>query len=139
MAKNIQIDSLAYWRARHQQYRDDPRGVGNVSLDASENERIYRATIAYIESLVMHLEREKPVRVLELGCGTGMLVSAFTRTGCEYTGIDISEQAVEIARAKHPGARFQVGNIAALGLNELFDIIIERTVFIHLVEDDYWH
>jgi SAM-dependent methyltransferase len=31
-----------------------------------------------------------------------------------------------------------VGNIAHLPFDELFDIVIERTVFIHLVEDNYW-
>lgn len=132
------FDSLAYWQARHEQYLLNPQGVGNAVLDVAENERIYQAIDAYVANIVIKLDRHNPIRVLDLGCGIGMLASAFLRTGCEYTGVDISDKAVEIARGKYPAGRFCVANIADLPLAGPFDIIIERTVFIHLVEDDYW-
>ena len=133
------FDSLAYWRARHEQYLLNPKGVGNATLDTSENERIYKAINIYIANIVKNLERERPIKVLEFGCGIGMIAEAFINTGCEYTGIDISDKAVEIARSNHPTGRFEVANIADLSFVEKYDLIIERTVFIHLVEDDYWH
>jgi SAM-dependent methyltransferase len=132
------FDSLAYWRARHEKYLHDPRGVGNVALDISENERIYEAVDAYIETLVKGLDLKSPIRVLELGCGTGMIAGAFIRSGCQYTGVDISEKAIEIAKERYPAGKFEVANIAKLPLIGYFDIIIERTVFIHLTEDVYW-
>lgn len=136
---DLEFDSLAYWRARHEQYLLDPRGVGNVGLTASENERIYKALDIYIENIVINLHKAPPVRVLDLGCGIGMLAAAFIRTGCEYTGVDVSPKAVEIAKSNYPKGRFEVANIAQLPLTGEFDIIIERTVLIHLVEEAYWH
>jgi SAM-dependent methyltransferase len=133
------FDSLAYWRTRHEQYLLNPQGVGNAVIDVAENERIYQAMDRYVADIVRQLRQAAPVRVLDLGCGIGMLAGAFLRTGCEYTGIDISDKAVEMARIKHPTGRFEVANIADLPLSGPYDIIIERTVFIHLVEDDYWN
>jgi SAM-dependent methyltransferase len=41
----------------------------------------------------------KPCKVIELGCGTGNYVRYFSRNGFDATGIDISENAIRIARA----------------------------------------
>lgn len=136
--ENQPFNSLTYWRMRHEKYLLDPKGVGNAVLDTEENERIYRAVDGYIGALVANMVLKKPTRVLELGCGIGMLAGAFIRTGCNYTGVDISEKAIEIARDKHPSGNFEVANIAELPFSGTFDLIIERTVLIHLVEDDYW-
>lgn len=138
MKQSTDFDSLTYWRARHDQYLFDPKGVGNVTLDTEENLRIYRLMDEYIEQLVRHFQTPSRLRVLDLGCGIGMLTPAFTRCGCDYTGVDISSTAIEIARQRNSSARFFSGNIAKLPFDEEFDIVIERTVFIHLVEDAYW-
>jgi SAM-dependent methyltransferase len=132
------FDSLSYWRTRHDRYLSDSKGVGNAALDTAHNDRIYAAIEKYVGDIAAHLKTRGARRVLDLGCGIGMLANAFVAHGLEYTGVDISETAVGIASANHPRARFLVGNIASLPFTELFDIVIERTVFIHLVEDDYW-
>lgn len=132
------FDSLDYWRKRHEQYLTDTRGVGNVMLDAEQNERIYAAMDKYVGSIAAHLKERGAQRVLDLGCGIGMLANAFVSHGFEYTGVDISDTAVGIASKRNPKARFVVGNIADLPFVEPFDIVIERTVFIHLVKDEYW-
>jgi SAM-dependent methyltransferase len=132
------FDSLAYWRARHDEYMTDLKGVGNVTLTSIENERIYVAIDKYVAAIGGFLKQRGARRVLDLGCGIGMLANAFISNDLEYTGVDISETAIKIASEKHPDARFQVGNIADLPFAEPFDIIVERTVFIHLIEDAYW-
>ena len=39
-------------------------------------------------------------RVLEIGCGTGRILSPLLRNGCVVTGVDISEEMLSLARAK---------------------------------------
>jgi 2-polyprenyl-6-hydroxyphenyl methylase / 3-demethylubiquinone-9 3-methyltransferase len=39
------------------------------------------------------------VRLLDVGCGGGVLAEEFARLGCAVTGIDISEESLEVARA----------------------------------------
>jgi SAM-dependent methyltransferase len=39
-------------------------------------------------------------RVLEIGCGTGRVLKALLETGTQVTGVDISAEMLEVARAK---------------------------------------
>lgn len=39
------------------------------------------------------------VRVLDVGCGGGVLTEEFARLGCQVTGIDTAEESLEVARA----------------------------------------
>lgn len=135
---NSDFDSLQYWRTRHDQYLTDTKGVGNAVLDSEQNDRIYAAISTYVGSIAAQLKLRGARRVLDLGCGIGMLANAFIQNGMNYTGVDISDTAVSIASKRYPQARFVVENIADLPIFEPFDIVIERTVFIHLVEDNYW-
>lgn len=136
---NTGFDSLEYWRTRHDQFKTDLKGVGNAGLDSEENERIYATIERYVSSLAAQLKTTRSAgSVLDLGCGIGMLAKPFIDNGLDYTGIDISSTAVAIASERHPAGRFRVGNIADVSGDEKFDIIIERTVFIHLIENAYW-
>src|SRR5688572_1419599 len=39
------------------------------------------------------------VRLLDIGCGGGVLTEEFAALGCQVTGIDTSQNSIEIARA----------------------------------------
>lgn len=41
----------------------------------------------------------KPCKVIELGCGAGHYVIYFAKNGFDATGVDISEIAIDMARA----------------------------------------
>ncbi len=88
---------------------------------------------AYYYSLLTEIYREMvpPGRsVLEVGCGTGTLLSRLEpRRGL---GVDISPRMVEIAAAKFPGLEFAVADAEKLDLRETFDFIIVPDVIEHL-------
>jgi SAM-dependent methyltransferase len=46
-------------------------------------------------------------RVLDLGCGEGLITAALAVPGAEVTGVDASGVALERARAAHPELRFE--------------------------------
>ena len=50
-------------------------------------------------------------RLVDLGCGTGLLLDLLPVAPDRYLGIDISEGMLERARAKHPDHRFVRGDI----------------------------
>lgn len=141
MSSNLspEFSSIQYWLDRHNKYGPDPTGVGNVSFSPEENAEIYRKTDLYLRSILKELRFPKNSYALDLGCGIGMLAKAFIETGYHYTGVDCSETALTIARRENPLGQFVTGNIANKHFEIGFEIIIERTVFVHLIEDSYWH
>lgn len=75
--------------------------------------------------------------VLDYGCGTGDFYRFLGRRGIvpRYTGVDINENFIEIARKKYPQCAFQVMDISE-GDDELegfFDYIFICGVFNYLV------
>lgn len=80
-------------------------------------------------------------RVLDVGCGNGRHVVFFAEQGFKVSGIDISNEAVEIAQAwlqqKGLSADLITGNATDLPYeNETFDVIVSDGVLDHVVMKD---
>ena len=75
-------------------------------------------------------------RVLDIGCGAGVLCDAFQRRGCQAVGIDLSESGITLARQHFPGCRFELLGVNELTLDRLgetpFDIVVSTEVIEHL-------
>jgi 2-polyprenyl-6-hydroxyphenyl methylase / 3-demethylubiquinone-9 3-methyltransferase len=52
--------------------------------------------VGYLEDVVGGL---RGLRVLDVGCGGGLLTEALARAGAKATGIDLAEASIEVARA----------------------------------------
>ncbi|CAL9430862.1 hypothetical protein SUDANB121_02063 [Nocardiopsis dassonvillei] len=50
--------------------------------------------------------------VLDAGCGPGRLTARLRGMGVDAFGVDLSPGMVDLARASHPGVRFEVGDLA---------------------------
>ncbi len=50
-------------------------------------------------------------RVVDLGCGTGVLAAELTQCGYDVVGVDISRAMIAVARKTAPRARFVVGSL----------------------------
>jgi len=70
-------------------------------------------------------------KLLDLGCGTGDFLKWLTehQINVYYTGIDISEEMINVARNRFSAARFLVGDISSPELEESYDIIVESGIF----------
>lgn len=74
-------------------------------------------------------------RVLDWGCGTGHLATWLHQRGihCQYTGVDIVPDLLELGRKKHPNHRFgEMSDFAS----ETFDWILISGVFNNRIEDN---
>ena len=76
-----------------------------------------------------------PARVLDVGCGTGLLRARLDGTGVgEYVGVDLSPTAVEAAERRHlPRSRFVVGDVAGLDLGR-FDVVVLNEMLYYVDE-----
>lgn len=72
----------------------------------------------------------KGMRILDLGCGTGIYTSLLKDHECKVTGIDLSDKMLEIARAKFPDIHFIQSNIYALPFpDNKFDLVFSMATF----------
>ncbi len=91
--------------------------------DAIYADKPYERECDVVESVVGRVLAPGPWRILDVGCGTGTHAVAFARRGHEVTGVDRSEEMLEIARAKAEGTvRFIQGNVLDMALGERFDV-----------------
>ncbi|GLY19789.1 methyltransferase [Kineosporia sp. NBRC 101677] len=57
-----------------------------------------------------------PGPVADIGCGPGRITPYLAGLGLDVFGVDLSPGMIEVARREHPGLRFEVGSMTALGL-----------------------
>jgi len=81
-------------------------------------------------------DRSKDLRVLEVGCGLGTDGAQFAKAGADYTGIDLTDAAVDLARRRFelfqlPGA-FRVADAEHLDFpDNSFDLVYSHGVLHH--------
>ena len=81
-------------------------------------------------------ESARGLRVLEIGCGLGTDGAQFAQAGADYTGVDLTEAAVELARKRFelfglPG-RFLTADAEKLDFaDESFDLVYSHGVLHH--------
>jgi 2-polyprenyl-6-hydroxyphenyl methylase/3-demethylubiquinone-9 3-methyltransferase len=79
------------------------------------------------------------VRLLDIGCGGGVLAEEFARLGCQVTGIDIAEDSLAVARAhaRNEGLSidYQTGSATELAFDgSSFEVVSCCDVLEHIPE-----
>jgi SAM-dependent methyltransferase len=60
----------------------------------------------------------RPGRVIDLGCGSGILAAELNRAGYQVLGVDISPAMISLARERAPGSTFVVASLFSFELPE---------------------
>ncbi|MGA9141537.1 MAG: class I SAM-dependent methyltransferase [Methanocella sp.] len=107
-------------------YGYDPRSLGWIEGTQETRFRVLAA--------IGDLEGSS---VLDVGCGFGDLYEYLCRNGIsvDYTGVDMNPDFVEIARERHPDARFIVADFEEAKIDGRFDWAFESGVFNYKVSD----
>lgn len=87
--------------------------------------------LMHYEALLDIAESINGKKILDFGCGSGDFCRFLEERGIEvdYTGLDINERLIGLARENNPGAPFRVFDIGRDTLNEDFDYIFLCGVF----------
>jgi SAM-dependent methyltransferase len=88
--------------------------------DAVMGDRAQHAS--YLRSLI-EKHQPKATTVLELACGTGSVLEQL-QTDYEVTGVDLSQQMLEVAAAKVPRASLVHADMTQVFLDERFDVVL---------------
>ncbi len=118
-----------------------------MSNDKEIFEKIYEQGAVWTESeppkeLVNLIQsgKVKPCKVLDVGCGEGFYAIYLASKGFEVTGIDISENAIKLAKgnAATQGVKikFMPLDVANLDkINDKFDFVFEWAILHHIIPE----
>jgi len=110
----------------------DPRGPLGTLHDLNP------ARFGYFERVARSLDG---VRVLEVGCGGGILAESFARAGSLITGVDLSEPSLRVARRHSRSNNLVIDFAAARGeslpfADSSFDVVVSADFLEHVSDLD---
>ena len=81
-------------------------------------------------------ENARGLKVLEIGCGLGTDGAQFAKAGAEYTGVDLTDAAIELAKKRFDllglAGEFQVADAEKLNFpDDSFDVVYSHGVLHH--------
>jgi ubiquinone/menaquinone biosynthesis C-methylase UbiE len=115
--------------------KENPKDLVREGYDRiAEQYDEYRSHFSDIAELDAFVSIVKPGgRVLDAGCGTGIVARALVDNGYQVTGIDISQKMLDLANRRVPEATFEVGDMTALQYeDESFDGIVSTYAVFHI-------
>ena len=92
------VDVASYWDRRPCNIRHSTREIGTREYFDEVEARKY-----FVEPHIpgfAQFERWRDKRVLEIGCGIGTDAVNFVRAGADYTGVELSEVSLDLARRR---------------------------------------
>jgi len=98
--------------------------------------------MSYIqEKIISHFPNVKKMKVLDIGCGGGLLSEPLSRLGYDVTGIDASESNINIAKLHRDQQRLDIKYIHTTAetlamKNELFDVVFCLEIIEHVKNPD---
>ncbi len=90
-------------------------------------DEMYQTFINYSDEYLFYNSiREKYHKeyVVELGCGSGNLAKHFIEAGFDYTGLDLSQDMINLSKNRNPKGDFIQGNITNFSLNKKVDLAL---------------
>ena len=105
--------------------------------------------ISYIKESIINSfklkEKVKPlekVKILDIGCGGGLLSEPMSRLGAEVMGIDASDKNIEIAkfhaRKDNLNIKYLCASPEKLNTNTKFDVILNMEIIEHVKDVDFF-
>ena len=132
--ESLKEEVRAFWQAHPCGVKFTEAEVGTREFFRRVEEHRYRTEWHIPEAA--HFAGARGLRVLEIGCGLGTDGAQFARAGAEYTGVDLTQAAVELAERRFAleGLRgtFRTADAERLDFpDESFDLVYSHGVLHH--------
>jgi 2-polyprenyl-3-methyl-5-hydroxy-6-metoxy-1,4-benzoquinol methylase len=132
MATRMAVDSIT--RVQHEIEHGRRLASGDTEFLWGWETPAGRMRVEHRSSLIVEGANLKPGMVaLEIGCGTGLFTSIFSRTGAKITALELVPELIEKAQRRSiPGATFITGRFEDCPGDSCFDAVIGNSVLHHL-------
>lgn len=107
-------------------------GERKGTLDQIHEEERKKGVAIYRQHFAPLLQRRGPLRVADVGCGTGGVMRAFAAQGHAVVGCDVSEATT--AHGRKMGVETLAGSIDVLAPHGPFDVVLLNHVLEHVTE-----
>lgn len=105
-----------------------------AAWDASLYESDHAFVWKHGAALLPLLNPQPGERILDLGCGTGQLISEIAAAGAETLGIDSSPDMIGQARQNYPKLKFQLADARTFEVSQPFDAVFSNAA-LHWIPD----
>ena len=93
--------------------------------DLLYNDKNYKKEVDYINKIIKTNFNDKKIRILDIGCGTGLHANLLSSYGHEVVGIDLSEEMINLAnKNKTTNTKFYVADATNFKIDHKFDLIL---------------
>jgi ubiquinone/menaquinone biosynthesis C-methylase UbiE len=107
-----------------------------VGVFGQPQEFYTRAKADHLRHILDAKGRTKTLEVLDIGCGHGLIHPYLRDACCRLTGIDVAENAIEMARRRNPHVNYDVYDGSRLPYaDETFDVLFTIGVMHHVAVD----
>ena len=88
-----------------------------------------------IKTILDNAKVEESNTVLDVACGTGVMIPYYLDRGAHPTGIDLSKKMIEIAKKKFKDIEFIWGDVEELN-DRKFDCVVVYNAFPHFIDPE---
>jgi len=126
----------AFWNARPCNLRHSTAEIGTREYFEQVEARKYKVE-PHIPAF-SEFGKWRGKKVLDIGCGLGTMAASFAKAGADYTGVELSEESLKLARRRFEvlglAGRFHLGNAEELSTFvpvERYDLVYSFGVIHH--------
>jgi len=108
------------------------RGTGQPGMSSAYNDACYALRREVLDRALREAGFDPRGRgVLDVGSGRGFFTAYYLQRGARVTGIDITSASVTDLSARFPDARFILGDVSEVALDQRWDLVNAFDVLYH--------
>jgi trans-aconitate methyltransferase len=101
----------------------------NKEWNAEDYGKNFNFVPQYGRGVIDLIDAPKGSKVIDLGCGNGILTHQLEEQGFDVTGVDMSDSFLKVARTNYPDTHFLKADITALNIPVKADVVFSNAVF----------
>lgn len=101
----------------------------NITWSAKQYKENFAFVPQYGNSVAELIDFSKAKTAIDLGCGNGTLTALLKEKGLLVTGVDASEEMIELAKKEHPDIAFRQSDATEFTVQKKVDVIFSNAVF----------